>query len=513
MREVVSFGTWLKRRRKALDLTQADLARLVGCAVVSIRKIEADEQRPSRQTAERLAQHLHIAAEDQATFVQFARLGLDEVPPALPIPAAQLPEAPPPTQHTVGLATQPAAGAPTTRPSGTVTFLFSDIEGSTYLWEHTPEAMRPALARHDQIMSEAIAAAGGYTYKTIGDAFQAAFATAPQAMAAALAAQQALHVEAWGTPRPLRVRMALHTGVTEDKEADYAGPLLNRVARLMAAGHGGQILLSLATEELIHDQLPDGVYLRDLGERRLKDLIRPERVFQLIAPDLPTEFPPLRTLDTQSNNLPPQLTSFIGREKEIAEIKQLLATHRLTTLTGPGGTGKTRLALHVAAEVLGTYPDGVWLIELAPLGDPALVPQAVASALGLREDTVRPTLATLTDYLSGRQILLILDNCEHMIEACAQLAEALLRACPNLHILASSREALDVAGEAPFRVPSLRAPDIRRLPALDTLGQYEAIQLFVERAATALPGFRLTNENGPALAQVCARLDGNPPGA
>jgi class 3 adenylate cyclase/DNA-binding XRE family transcriptional regulator len=369
MREGSSFGAWLKRRRKALDLTQADLARLVGCAVVSIRKLEADEQRPSRQTALRLAQHLQIPLEQQVTFVQFARLGLDEAPPTLPIPAAaQLPETPPPTQRAVGLATQPAARAASAQPSGTVTFLFSDIEGSTDLWEHTPEAMRLALARHNQIVSDTIAAAGGYVYKTIGDAFQAAFATAPQALAAALAVQQALYTEVWITPRPLRVRMAQHTGVTEEKEGDYAGPLLNRVARLLTAGHGGQILLSAATHELVWDQVPPGITLRDLGVHQLKDLIRPEPIFQLLAQDLPAEFPPLRSIAAQTTILPHPATPFIGRAAELAELAALLddPTCRLLTLTGPGGIGKTRLALALAAERLGHYPHGVWFVNPGP---------------------------------------------------------------------------------------------------------------------------------------------------
>ncbi len=530
MREVPSFGAWLKQRRKALDLTQADLARLVGCAVVSIRKIEADEQRPSRQTAERLAQHLQIAPHEQATFVQFARLGLDEAPPALPIPAtAQLPQAPPPTHRAVGLAEQPASDAQAARPSGTVTFLFSDIEGSTPLWEREPDQMRLAVARHDAILRTIIAKAGGHVYKTIGDAFQAAFAFPGQAVSAALNAQRALAAHDWETSEPLRVRMGIHIGPAVAEGNDYTtSHTLNRVARIMSCGHGGQILLSLEVADLVRRDLPADVSLRDMGKQRMKGLTHLEHLFQVVVPDLPAAFPPLGTLDPLRTNLPAQLTSFIGREKESAEIKQLLASHRLVTLTGPGGTGKTRLALHVAAELLaddspplpsqwgrelggeGRFPNGVWLIELAPLGDPALVPQAVASALGLREDSVRSTLTTLTDFLSGRQLLLILDNCEHVIEACAQLADALLRACPNVRILASSREALGVAGEATFRVPSLRAPDIRRVPALDTLSQYEAVQLFVERAATVLPGFELTAENAPALAQVCARLDGIP---
>jgi class 3 adenylate cyclase/DNA-binding XRE family transcriptional regulator len=358
MREVPSFGAWLKRRRKALDLTQAALAQLVGCSVVSIRKIEADEQRPSRQTAERLAHHLQLAPHEQATFVQFARLGLDEAPPALPIPAAaQLPSRPSADQIDFVVA-PPASDPYAVRPSGTVTFLFTDIEGSTRLWEQHPDLMPAAFRRQEAILREAIASHGGYAYKMVGDAFQAAFATAPATLAAALAAQRALAGEDWGALGPLRVRMALDSGVVEERGDDYVGPLLNRTARLMAAGYGGQILLSAAARELVWNQLPPHVSLRDLGTHQLKDITRPEHVFQVVASDLPSNFPPLRTLERWSNNLPAQLTSFIGREKESAEIKQLLANHRLTTLTGPGGTGKTQLALHIAAEVLETFPDG-----------------------------------------------------------------------------------------------------------------------------------------------------------
>ncbi len=396
-------------------------------------------------------------------------------------------------------------------PTGMVTFLFTDIEGSTPLWEREPAQMRLALAHHDAIVRTAIAAQGGHTFKTIGDAFQAAFALPAQAVAAALAAQRALAAQPWETSAPIRVRMGVHVGPAVAEGNDYTTThTLNRVARIMAAGHGGQILLSGEVADLVRRELPADVTVRDMGKQRMKGLTQQEHLFQVVAPDLPAAFPLLKTMDTFRTNLPAQLTSFVGREKEIAEIKQLLASHRLVTLTGPGGTGKTRLALHVAAEVLATFPDGVWLVELAPLADAALVPRAVATVLGLREDAGRPILATLTDFLSARNLLLILDNCEHVVEACAHLADALLRACPKVVILASSREALGIAGEAPFRVPSLRTPDPRRLPSIKTLTQYDAVRLFVERGAAVLPGFTVTDTNAPALAQVCVRLDGIP---
>jgi predicted ATPase/class 3 adenylate cyclase len=395
-------------------------------------------------------------------------------------------------------------------PTGTVTFLFTDIEGSTQWWEQQPEWMQGAFARHEAILRAAFAAHGGYAYKMIGDAFQVAFATAPDALAAALEAQRTLQAEPWGEIGPLRVRMALHTGVTEERGDDYVGPVLNRVARLLSVSHGGQILLTQAAYELVRDHLPEGARLHDLGEHRLKDLIRPEHIYQALAPGLPSDFASLKSLDAFPHNLPMQLTSFIGREKEIAEVKRLLLADRFVTLTGPGGTGKTRLSLQVGAELLELFPDGVWLVELVSLTDPALVPQTVAAALGVRESGGRPILAVLTGYLRGKDLLLILDNCEHLVGACAQLVMALLQECPHLFVLASSREALGIPGEAPFRVPSLSTPDLRHPPSVETLTQYEAVRLFIERAETVSSGFAVTKENAPAIAQVCYRLDGIP---
>jgi predicted ATPase/class 3 adenylate cyclase len=406
-------------------------------------------------------------------------------------------------------------------PTGTVTFLFTDIQGSTRLWENEPEAMRGSLARHDLLLRQAILASGGSVFKTIGDAFCAAFATATDAIAAAVRAQQALSAEPWGQERsdarrvPLRVRMAIHSGAAEERDSDYFGPPLNRVARLLAAGHGGQTLLSLAAAELARDALPEGVSLGDLGQHRLKDLDRPEHVFQLLHPDLPVDFPPLRTLDSLPNNLPIQLTSFIGREREIAEAQRLLGDTRLLTLTGTGGCGKTRLALQVAADRLDEHPDGVWWVELASLTEPGLVPQAVADALRLREEPGRPLMATLTDHLKPRSLLLALDNCEHLIQACAQLADGLLRTCPNLRLLATSREPLNVAGETTWRVPSLALPVVpssHRLSPdeLTALSQYEAVRLFIDRARTSRPEFTVTDQNAPAVAQVCHQLEGIP---
>ena len=396
-----------------------------------------------------------------------------------------------------------------------ITFLFTDIEGSTRLWEGHPQAMAGALARHDSLLRAAIEGHGGTVFKTGGDAFYAAFPVAADAVTAAVAAQRALAAEAWGATGPLRVRMGLHTGHAVARDGDYIGPALNRVARIMAAGHGGQVLLSLSTQQAVRAALPPAAGLRDLGEQRLKDLIQPERVFQLVVADLPAVFPPLRSLEAFAHNLPLQLTSFIGRDREMADAQRLLGTARLLTLTGPGGTGKTRLSLQVAADLIDSFPDGVWLVELAALTDPALVAAAVAAAVGVREDPGVPLLTTLTRSLRGKNLLLLLDNCEHLIGACAELAETLLRACPTVRILASSREALGIAGETTLRVPSLALPQrgtgaLPAQPPGGSLLRYEAVRLFVERAQAVQAAFLLTPANAPAVLQICRRLDGIP---
>ncbi|HZO91795.1 MAG TPA: tetratricopeptide repeat protein [Chthonomonadaceae bacterium] len=396
------------------------------------------------------------------------------------------------------------------RPRGTVTFLFTDVEDSARLWEQHPEAMREALARYDAILQQHMEANNGYVFKTIGDAFFVIFDTPQEGVAAAVGAQCALHDQDWGAIGTLRARMALHTGVAEERDGDYFGPALNRVARLLAVSNGGQILMSQATCELVRDSLPSEVRLYDLHLHRLKDLQQPEHIFLLLHATLPAEFPALRTLDTLPNNLPQQLTSFIGRETEIATVKGMLAASRLLTLTGSGGCGKTRLALQVAADLLEEYPEGVWLVELAAITDPALVPQTVAAAVRAREEPGRPLIETLANFLRPKSVLLLLDNCEHLVAACAQLAEALLRTCPKLRILATSREALGIPGERSWRVPSLALPDALHLPPREALAENEAVRLFAERAVTAQPSFALTERNAAAVAQICVRLDGIP---
>lgn len=386
----------------------------------------------------------------------------------------------------------------TNLPSGTVTFLFTDIEGSTQLWEKYPEEMKSALAKHDAMLKEAIESNHGHVIKTTGDGIHAVFEKAIDAIQAALTAQRELNSSFRIQPASLnlKVRMGVHTGEAELRDADYYGQALNRAARIMAAGHGGQILLSGIVADLVREHLPTDATLHDLGEHRLKDLIRPERIFQLLADDLPHDFPLLKSLNTLPNNLPLQLTSFIGREKEMQETSKLITSARLLTLIGPGGTGKTRLSLQIAAEQFSNFKDGVWLVELAPLTDPAYIITAVATVFELHEVQNVPITTIVLDYLRAKQLLLILDNCEHLIEASAQLADQILHSCAQVKIIASSREALGVNGESVYRVPSL----------LDN----EASRLFVDRATKADSRFKLTEHNASAIAQICSRLDGIP---
>ena len=399
----------------------------------------------------------------------------------------------------------------TPRPTGTVTFLFTDIEGSTRLWEQQHDLMQDAFGRQEAILREAIGAHGGYAYKMIGDAFQAAFQTAPDALQAALAAQRALATEPWGAIGEVRVRMALHTGTVEERGDDYVGPLLNRVARLLSTGYGGQILLTATTRELVRDTLPPDVSLRDLGEHRLKDLARPEHVFQLVAPDLPADFPGLKTLDARPNNLSLQRSPLIGREREVAAVVGILrrADVGLVTLIGPGGTGKTRLSLQVAAELLDDFPDGVWFVELAPLTDPALVTTTLATTLGVKEAADQPLRDSLLAFVRDKRLLLVLDNFEQVVAA-APLVADLLRGAPHLKILVSSRVVLGVYGEQDVRVPPLALPDLQHLPPLEQLTQYEGVRLFIERAQAAKADFQVTTANAPAVAEICHRLDGLP---
>jgi class 3 adenylate cyclase len=352
-------------------------------------------------------------------------------------------------------------------PTGTLTFLFTDIEGSTKMWERNAPAMQAALARHDGLLRRSIEERGGYVFKTVGDAFCCAFPTALDALEAALETQRKLLSSEWEKTVPLRVRMALHTGAAEERDGDYFGPPVNRVARLLSAAHGAQVLLSLAAQELVRDQLPVGSSLRDLGEHRLKDLFRPERVYQLTAPELPSEFPPLRTLDGYRNNLPLQPTPLVGREKEVSEVRDLVRHDetRLLTLTGPGGTGKTRLALQAAADLLDDFPDGTFFAQLATLTEAELFLPAVAETLEFRETGEQLLFESLKDYLSERRLLLVLDNFEQILGAAPPVKE-LLAGAPGLKVLATSRAPLRLYGEHEFPVPPLTLPDLKSPPPL-----------------------------------------------
>jgi predicted ATPase/class 3 adenylate cyclase len=382
------------------------------------------------------------------------------------------------------------------RPSGTVTFLFSDIEGSTQRWERHAAAMAAALERHDALMREAIEAHRGYVFKVMGDSFCAVFPTVPAAVAAAVRAQRALGATDFSNVEGLRVRMALHTGEADERAGDYFGTSVNRVARLLAIGHGGQVLISGSTADLLHDTMPADLGLRDLGAHSLRDLERAERVFQILAPELEDVFPALRSPRHRPNNLPPKLTSFVGREETVAEIKALLHRERLVSVVGPGGVGKTRCALQSANALLESATDGTWFADLAPLADASLVTGTIARTLGVREAPNRPLLETLAEYLEPRHVLLILDNCEHLLDEVRRIAAELLRKCPHLRLLATSREPLGIGGEQALRLPSLDAS--------------ASTALFADRAAAADSRFALTNENRESIAAIVTRLDGMP---
>jgi predicted ATPase/class 3 adenylate cyclase/DNA-binding CsgD family transcriptional regulator/Tfp pilus assembly protein PilF len=396
-------------------------------------------------------------------------------------------------------------------PSGTVTLLFTDIEGSSALWESHREEMRVALARHDELLRSAIESSGGHVFKTVGDAFCAAFDVAEQALAAAVAVQRAIAAERWPEPLVLRVRMGMHSGVCSERDGDYFGPTVNRAARLQAIAHGGQLLLSAASRELAADVLPDEVSLRDIGEHRLKDLERPERVFQVDIDGLAVDFPPLRSLSggLLQHNLSVQASSFIGRERELAQLRSLLEASRLVTIVGSGGSGKTRLALQLAVELLDGSGDGVWFVDLAPLADPDLLALTVASVLGVREEPDRPMLETLTTAVGERDLLLVLDNCEHVVDAAAALAGRLLGSCARVELLVTGREPLSISGEQVYRVPSLGVPD-EQASDTDTIAGSEAVLLFMDRAAKQKPDLALDSSNAATIARICRRLDGIP---
>ena len=395
-------------------------------------------------------------------------------------------------------------------PTGTVAFLFTDIEGSTQRWEAHRAAMADAIERHDALMQNAISAHDGYVFKRMGDAFCAAFRTAPDAIAAACDAQSALTKEDFNAVDGLKVRMAIHVGHADEHNGDYFGPTVNRVARLLAIGYGGQVLVSGAASDLSQGEMPAQTTLRDLGSHRLKDLVQPEQVYQLVAPDLPQKFFTLRSLDALPNNLPLQLTQLIGRENDVAEVERLLEKTRLLMLVGAGGIGKTRLAVQAGAESLERYPDGVWFVDLATTSDPNLVAETVARVFEVSQQPGRSLAEAIAGALRSKTALLVFDNCEHVIVAVAALVETLLRGCSHLRILATSREPLDISGETVHRVPSLAFPDVSAALPADEALTYGAIALFAERAMEANTRFALTDENARVVAGICKRLDGIP---
>jgi len=393
-------------------------------------------------------------------------------------------------------------------PPGTITFLLTDVVGSARRWDHAPDA----IARYYDILHEAIARHGGMRPigQGEGSSVLAAFTRARDAVAAALDAQRAVLAVVWPNGAAPGVRMALHTGDTQLRDkGNYFGDAVDRCARLRAVAHRGQVLLSSTTGELVADHLPLGAKLVDLGARRLCDLGRAERVFALGHPELPGVAPP-RSLDQRPNNLPVQLTSFVGRGRELAELAKLLASTRLLTLTGAGGCGKTRLTLQLAAEALNRYPDGIWWLELAPLSDPVLIESGVASTVGVRPLPGQTPLDAAVLHLAGRRALVLLDNCEHILEPCGRLVGALLRGCPGTTVVATSREPLGVGGETTWRVPSLSLPPERTSGAAQSLGHSDAVRLFVERAVKVQPNFALTDDSAPCVAQICRDLDGIP---
>ncbi|MDX1467942.1 MAG: adenylate/guanylate cyclase domain-containing protein [Acidimicrobiia bacterium] len=389
-------------------------------------------------------------------------------------------------------------------PSGTVTFLFTDIEGSTRLWAEHPAEMRAALKRHDGLLKKTVSAHEGHVVKSTGDGIYAVFARAQSAAAAAVAAQAAFQSERLEGIGSLKVRMALHTGEADERDGDYFGAALNRAARLLGAGNGGQILVSNVTKEVLADQ---DLQFLDLGMHRLRDIPNPEHIHQLLYPGAKREFSPLRSLDAQPNNLPIELTSFIGRENEVDEVSELLSNRRLVTLTGVGGTGKTRLATRVARDVLGIYPDGAWFVGLASIADADLVVGHVAAPFGVREIETygdRGLLDVLCDYLQDKTLLLVLDNCEHVLEQTSAIVEQIVTRCPAVRVLATSRGLLGVPGEAAYPVPPLG------LAEEGSDKESEAIRLFVERAASVRPGFVLDDETADAVAGITRQLDGLP---
>jgi len=394
-------------------------------------------------------------------------------------------------------------------PTGTVTFLFTDIEGSTKLLQRVGDAWDEILAEHHRLLRSALLTDEGYESATAGDGFLMVYPTATAAVAAAAAAQRALAVAQWSPGVELRVRMGLHSGDGRQSGGEYIGLDVHRAARIAAAAHGGQVLVSDTTRALAEGSLPDPLSLRDLGEFRLKDLARREHLYQLVIAGVPADFPPPASLGAVPNNLPTQLTSFLGRRRELDAILDLLATNRLVTLIGPGGTGKTRLGLQVAAEAGQAFSGGVYFVPLASIEDSELVASAIAHGIGIQDAGARPPEERLLEYLRDREVLLVLDNFEQITDA-APLVGRLLTDARRIKVIVTSRSPLHVSAEHEFPVPPLQLPDPQHLPSLESLSQYESVALFIARALSVKPDFAVTNENAPAVAEITARLDGLP---
>ncbi|HCG02655.1 MAG TPA: hypothetical protein DEV93_19195, partial [Chloroflexi bacterium] len=401
-------------------------------------------------------------------------------------------------QQDSSLAAAPSGPATAILPSGTVSFLLTDVEGSTGRWDRNPAAMRLAMEAHDAVLGRLVTAHGGVQVESgrEGDSILATFTRASDAVACAVAMQRELAAEAWPEGADVHIRIAINSGEAEVRSGHYYGPPVYRCARLMATAHGDQVLLTQATRDLVVDAMPEGVALRELGKHGLRNLTRPEVVFQVIAAGLRAEFPPLKSMDPGRHNLPVSPTGFVGRAAELAEIKERLAANRMLTLTGAGGTGKTRLALQAASELLEDFKDGVWLVELASLSQPELVAQAAAEALGVREEAGRPIAKTLSEWLRDKNLLLLLDNCEHLVPAVVTVADQLLRECVDVRLLATSRAALRVNGEAITRVGPLSESD--------------SVVLFAARSSAVQPAFRLSEDNSRLVVQICRRVEGIP---
>jgi predicted ATPase/class 3 adenylate cyclase len=401
---------------------------------------------------------------------------------------------------------------PAALPTGTVTFLFTDIEGSTRLLTSLGHGYDAVLAAHNDILRRAIGVHGGVEVGTEGDAFFAAFPSASEAISSAVSAQRSLADHAWPDGTDVRVRMGLHTGEGRLGGDDYVGIDVHRAARIAAAGHGGQVLLSEPARALVANALPDGVSLRDLGAHRLKDLPDPERIWQLDIDGLVQEFAPLRSIDARPNNLPLPAASLIGRTAELAAVADLVRANRLVTLTGPGGTGKTRLGIAVGHHVLPEFEDGAWFVGLQDAWDRPSVAAAIASALGVREKYDRELEQGAKDFMRDRQLLLVLDNFEQVVELASPLVAELLAGAPAIHVLVTSRAVLRLSGEQEWPVPPLDVPNVTHMPTLGELGRFEAIGLFVQRARAVAPGFAITDDNARSVTEICRRLDGLPLG-